>query len=110
MRKGRRAIDGHCIKRINGRLRFSHTLLPVTLDLGCDLNLCLDYNIIRHNTSTIAGYKEQGPTVSVPVRLQRVSFDPELGSRGPNAAKNYLNHTPFGFRPLQLVVRGVVHR
>ena len=34
----------------------------------------------------------------------------ELGSRGPNAAKNYLNRTPFGFRPLQLVVRGGVYR
>jgi hypothetical protein len=43
---------------------------------------------------------------------QRVSFhfDPELGSRGPNAAKNYLNHPPLGFRPLQLVSRGGVHR
>jgi hypothetical protein len=37
-------------------------------------------------------------------------FDPELGSRGPNAAKNYLNHAPFGFRPLQLVVRVGVYR
>ena len=37
-------------------------------------------------------------------------FDPELGSRGPNAAKSYLNHTPFGFRPLQLVAQGGVRR
>jgi hypothetical protein len=33
-----------------------------------------------------------------------------LGGRGPNAAKNYLNHTPFGFRPLQLAVWGGVYR
>jgi hypothetical protein len=25
----------------------------------------------------------------------RFHFDPELGSRGPNAAKNYLSHTPL---------------
>jgi hypothetical protein len=37
-------------------------------------------------------------------------FDPELGSRGPNVAINYLNHTPFGLRPLQLVVRGGARR
>jgi hypothetical protein len=38
-------------------------------------------------------------------------FDPELDYRGPNAAKYYLNRTPFvGFRPLQLVVRGEVYR
>ena len=33
-------------------------------------------------------------------------FDPQLGSRGPNAAKNYLDRAPFGFRPLKLVAGG----
>jgi hypothetical protein len=29
--------------------------------------------------------------------------DPQLGSREHNAAKNYLNHAPFGLRPLLLI-------
>jgi hypothetical protein len=41
-RKGRRAVDGH---RINGRPSSIHTLWPVILDLGCDLNLCSDYMV-----------------------------------------------------------------
>jgi hypothetical protein len=48
----------------------------------------------------------------LPVPCSGFHFDSELDSRGPNAAKNHLNHTPFGFgfRPLQLVVRdGVYH-
>ena len=32
-------------------------------------------------------------------------LDPELGSRGPNAAKIHLSHAPYGFRALQLAVR-----
>jgi hypothetical protein len=40
------------------------------------------------------------PNVEAGKMYQQFRFDPELGSRGPNAAKNYLNHTPFEFRPL----------
>jgi hypothetical protein len=42
--------------------------------------------------------------------MRRVSLvlTPQLGSRGPNAAKKNLNCAPFGFRLLKLVVQGRV--
>jgi hypothetical protein len=73
--------------------------------MGDNYDTCIRRGLSRRHNYFFAWF--------ISVWLSTAGFiyvDPELGPRGPNAAKSRLNHAPFGFRALQLAVRGGDYR